>query len=529
MTPALLLLMVLSADPRGGAGTTDCWKACQRHVQEAPLRAKLCRLCIIQGGTTEWVLKLGEVKPVPQSSLRSALTDEDWRIRWAAVRASAKARGVPEPRALAEWVTETQARADLAACLTAARAAAEAGSTPSAFLQGAGDKGAAAASRVQARKDAIRTALEVELYAEDVGTRLRALSHLATFLKAPAARVVLDAMEGRPESADKAVAGALLAYAERNELSVGKMLVDAAQPPDQARVNRLFALYSEELQALQQELASSDATLRAGAVRKLRLYGPLAQRELERALQDADTHVRQAAARGLAQAEGLTLLQAAGKRLQTGAELAIQRPWLEALAHEKTCQAALLTLAEDPRQPVAVRGEALGQLSECDGNPQERAQRVAPFLKEAQPPLRAGALRALSGPWSGEVGEVLTPALGDPAPEVVVAAVDTAVFKRKTGMADDIAALLGSEHAEVRQASARALERLGKDRHVKALTEALRKDTVAAVRVSAAQALGQLGGPFAVSALSEAAAKDPDTHVQHVSREALKRLGFSNR
>src|SRR4051794_27215830 len=120
--------MLLSADPHGGAGTTDCWKACQRHVQEPSLRAKVCRLCIIQGGTEAWALAPGEVKPVPRSPLPSALPDEDWRIRWAAVRASAKARGVSEPRALAEWVTGTQPSADLPACLTAARAAAESGS-----------------------------------------------------------------------------------------------------------------------------------------------------------------------------------------------------------------------------------------------------------------------------------------------------------------------------------------------------------------------------------------------------------------
>ncbi len=472
---------------------------------------------------------LGDVKPVPQSSLSSALTDEDWRIRWAAVRASAKARGVSEPRALAEWVTGTQATADLPACLTAARAAAEAGSTPSAFLQGAGDKGVAAAARVQARKDAIRQELEVELYSPDAGTRVRALSHLAPFLKVSAARVVIDAMENRPESGDEAVAGALLGFAERNDTSVGRMLVEAAQQPDQERVNRLFAIYSQQLQALQSELSSAESLTRANAVRRLRLYGPLAQRELDHALQDPDTHVRQAAARGLAQAEGLTLVQAVGKRLQSGAELAVQRPWLEALAHEKTCQPALLTVAEDVTQPLSIRGEALAQLSECDGNSGERTQRVLPFLKEAQPPLRAGALRAMAGPWQGEVSEVVKPSLEDPAPEVVVAAVDTAALKRKTGLADDIAQLLGSESAEVRQASARALERLGKDRHVKALSQSLEKDPVPAVRVAAAQALGVLGGPFAISALSQAAEKDSDSHVQHVSREVLKRLGFSNR
>jgi hypothetical protein len=239
--------------------------------------------------------------------------------------------------------------------------------------------------------------------------------------------------------------------------------------------------------------------------------------------------VRESAARGLAQAEGLTLMDAAGKRLQSGAELAGQRPWLEALAHEKRCQAALLALAEDPKQPVSVRGEALSQLAECDTWNRERGLRVMPFLKVAQPPLRAGALRALAGGWGEEISEALKAGLEDPAPEVVVAAIEASARKRQTGLADAIAERLDSEHAEVRQASAQALERLGKDRHVKPLSECLQKDPAAAVRVSAAQTLGLLGGPFAISALSQAAAKDPDSHVQHVSREALKRLGFSSR
>ena len=529
MTPALLLILLLSASPRGDTGTTGCWKACQRHVQDTSLRARVCRLCLTDGGTQEWVLVLAEVKPVPESSLRSALTDEDWRVRWAAVRASAKVRKVSEPRALAEWVTGVQTSEDLPACLTAVRAAAEAGSTPSAFLQRAGEKGTAAAARVQARKEAIREALEVELYAEDPAARLRALSHLSAFRKVPPARVVIDAMEGRPESADATAAAALRDFAQRESLSVGRMLVEVAQPADQERVNRLFAIYSQELQALQTELSSGDPVKRRSAVYKLRLYGPLAQRELEQALRNPDPRVQESAARGLAQAEGLSLLEAAGKRLQSGGDLAVLRPWLAALAGEKTCLAALLAVAEDLQQPVAVRGEALAQLPECDLWNRERAQRMLPFLNEPQPPLRAGALRALYGASGEDLSEALKAGLEDPAPEVVVAAIETAARKRQTGMADAIAERLGSEDDEVRQASAQALEQLGKDRHVKALSECLQKDPIPAVRVAAAQTLGALGGPFAISALSQAVAKDPDSHVQHVSREALKQLGFSKR
>lgn len=530
VSPALLLAVLLSASPRGGTGATECWLSCQRHIQDASLRGKICKTCITQGGADAWLPPLASLKPVPQEPLRSALKDDDWRVRWAAVRVGARSRGVPEPQALAEWVAATPDEADLPACLTAARASAEAGRTPAAFLQGAGEKVPATLARIQARRDAIRQALEVEVYAESPSVGERALSHLAAFLKVTPARAALEAMKGRPEESDAVVAKALRTVAERKESSVGKMLVDEAKSTDQAHVNRLFAVYSQELQALQPELTAGDATKRRTAVSTLRLYGPLAQRELEQALKDPDAQVRQRAARGLAEAEGLTVPQAVGKRLQSGADLEAQRPWLELLAKDKRCQAALLAVADDARQPAAVRGEAVAQLAECNMAGRERLQRVEPFLKDAQAPLRAGAVRALGTVASdARMLEVLTVALADPSPEVVTAAIDVAALKRLSGKADEVALLLGSPHEPVRHAAARALERIGRPQHVKALAECLQGDPAAPVRVSAAEALGVIGGPFAVSALSQAVKQDTDTHVQHVSREALKRLGFTGR
>lgn len=530
MSPALLLAILLSASPRGGTGATDCWLSCQRHIQDASLRGRICKACLTQGSPDAWVLPLASLKPVPQEPLRSALKDDDWRVRWAAVRASAKGRGVSETQALAEWVAGTPDSADLPACLTAARAAAEAGRTPAAFLQGTGEKGSATLARIQAQRDAIRQALEVEVYAESPHVGERALSHLAAFRNVSPARAALDAMSGRPEDSDAVVAAALRAIAERKETSVGKMLVEAAQGTDKAHIDRLFAVYSRELQALQPELTSGDPVKRRTAVSTLRLYGPLAQRELDQALLDKDAQVRQRAARGLAEAEGLTVPQAVSKRLQSGADLEAQRPWLELLARDKNCQVTLMAVANDAKQPAPVRGEAVAQLAECKMGGPERLKRVEPFLQDSEAPLRAGAVRALGAVASdSRMLEVLTLALVDPSPEVVTAAIDTAALKRLSAKADELAALLGSPHEPVRHAAARALERLGRPQHVKALSESLRQDPSAAVRVSAAQALGVIGGPFAVSALSEAVKHDADTHVQHVSREALRRLGFTGR
>lgn len=509
--------------------------SCQRHIQDTSLRGKICKTCITQGGPEAWLLPLGSLKPVPQEPVRSALKDDDWRVRWAAVRVDAQSRGVPEPRALAEWVVAAPDAADLPACLTAARAAAEAGRTPAAFLQGAGDKGPATLSRIQARRDAIRQALEVEVYAESPKVGERALAHLAVFLNVSPARAALEAMNGRPEESDAVVAKALRGVAERKESSVGRLLVQEAQGKDKPHVDRLFAVYSQELQALQPDLGSGDVNTRRRAVSTLRLYGPLAQRELERALVDTDSEVRQRAARGLAEAQGLTVQDAVSKRLTVGGDVQALRPWLELLARDKNCEAGLLGVATELRQPPDVRGEAVALLADCAPNlmsgGRERIQkRVEPFLQAPESPLRVGALRALAVVASdARMAELLTQALGDASPHVVAAAIDAAALKRLSARADDVASLLGSEHEPVRHAAARALERIGRPQHVKALAECLRADPAAPVRVSAAEALGVIGGPFAVSALSEAVKQDKDTHVQHVSREALKRLGFTGR
>ncbi len=464
----------------------------------------------------------------PKEALRSALTDEDWRVRWAAVRAEAKVRGVPEKQSLAEWVASVPASAQLVACLTAARASAEAGLPPQGFLKGAGPKAGAALERIKARQDDIRGALEVELYAQSLQERGRALAHLSTFLGLPPARVVMGAMASRPESVDEAVAQALFHVAELQRSSVGRMLLEVAKPEDEALVNRLFAVYSRELEALQPELAAADLTARRSAVFSLKRYGPLATKELTRAMEDADRLVRHHAARGLAEAEGLTVLDAARRKLRPEAGLSALRPWLEVVTREKEGAALLLAVAEDARQPADVRGEAVARLGECeDGGKEQRFRRLAPFLQHAEPRVRAGAVRALGAmPRGNEAVEAVTRALEDPAPEVLVAALDGVAALRQASRGDTAARLLGSPSAEVREAAARALEFIGRASHTPGLVTCLKGDASAAVRVAAARSLGVLGGPQAVGALTEALQQDKDTHVQHVAREALQRLGF---
>ena len=527
MSPALLLVVLLATGQSAGTRTKDCWMSCHQHVMDSAQRARACRACLPGGRAEAWVGALEGMRPSNRDAFASARKDADWRVRWAAVRSDARLRGIPERRFLAEWVTATPTSADLDACLTAARAAAEVGQSSADFLKDAGARGPDAAARVWARRDAIRKALELELYAEELAVRGPALAHLSGFLGRRPARVVLDALETRPEAGDAIPAGALKGVAERKRTSVGRLLLDEAKPADEAKVNRLFAVYSRELEALHAELSGPGPLLRRKAVQALRIYGPLARRELEHALGDSDRQVRQEAARMLAEVEGLALRRAAERRLEAK-DAATARPWLEAMVHEKGCAAFFLDTAGDRALPAALRGDALAQLADCDEGGRERLGLLAPYLRDAEGLVRAGAVRALGGlpARNPDVAEATARALEDPAPEVVTAALEVVASHRMSPRGDAAAGLLGSEHPVVRAAAAKALEHIGRPGHVKGLADCLREDPVPAVRVAAAQALSVIGGPHAAAALSDAAARDADTHVQHVSREGLRRLGF---
>ncbi|EPX62600.1 hypothetical protein D187_008788 [Cystobacter fuscus DSM 2262] len=530
MTASLLLLLLLSAGQPGSQGATGCWTACQRHVQDPGLRARVCRTCLTSGRAEGWLLELAEKsEPAAQAALRSALGDPNWRVRWGAVRAQAKQQGVLDRRMLADWVSDIPARDELVACVTAVRAAAATGASTASFLKDAGARGPAAAARVWEKRDAVRRALEVEVYAEDAALRGEALLHLATFLGRTPARVVLEALAQRPESADAAPASALLWVADKQNTSVGRLLLlEAKQPADQVLINRLFAVYSQELEALQKGLAAPDVASRRATVQSLRLYGPLARRELERALGDEDPGIRQIAARALAQSEGLSLTEAAGRWLRTAdSEPATRRAWWEVAAADKRCDSFLLELARDTRLAPVTRGEAVARLSECEKLARRHFDEVSTFLTDAQPQVRAGAVRALAQPRSALGDGAVAAALEDAAPEVVVAALFVVGQHRQKERAEDVVALLDAASPEVRQAAIETLERLGRAQDVKPLALVLREDRVAAVRVAAARALGVLGGPFAASALSQALSKDPDSHVQHVARRGLERLGFN--
>ncbi|NBD11667.1 hypothetical protein GTY96_22130 [Corallococcus sp. c25j21] len=524
----LLLVLLLAASPsRAGTAASECWAACRRHVTEPSLRARTCPVCVTGGRVDSWVPALGTGGADARLALESALKDAHWRVRWAAVRTEARSRGLTERRALADWIMDSPPDADLGACLTAVRAAADAGRSTADFLRDAGARGPSAAARVWERREDIRQALALEMFSQEPSARLPALLHLATFQGRSATRVVLDAVASRPVAGDEVMAQLLSAVAERQRASVGRLLLVDAKPPDEPAINRLFAVYSRELDALRPELASADVQRRRIAVAALRRYGPLASRELAGALADEDGRIREMAARGLAESGGKALRDAALQGVKDAETVEAARPWLGAMAREKGCLAFLKDVAEGhhARTPE-IQGEAVALLGDCvEGPPPTR--RLAPFLVSTVPSVRAGAVRALGSlPRNGEALALATKGLEDGAPEVVVAALEVLASYRQPSRGDDAAGLLDSEHPLVRAAAARALEFVGRSPHVRVLAERLRVDPVAEVRIAAARTLSTLGGPHAVAALSEAAAHDADSHVQHVSAEGLRRLGF---
>jgi hypothetical protein len=524
----LFLVLLLWARPsQAGTVASECWASCRRHVQDPSLRARTCQVCVTGGRVDRWVEGLGKGGADAEAARASALKDPNWRVRWAAVKAEARSRGLTERRALADWIMDAPPDADLGACLTAVRAAADAGRSTADFLREAGARGPAAAARVWEKREAVRQSLSLEMYSQEPAARLPALLHLSTFLGRPATRVVMDVVASRPVAGDAVMAELLFTVAERQRASVGKLLLTEAKPPDEAVINRLFAVYSRELDVLRPDLASPDAQRRRTAAAMLRRYGPLAKRELEGALADADARVREQAARGLAESSGKPLKDLALQGVKDAETVEAARPWLGAMAHEKGGYAFLKDVADGRHARTSeIQGEAVSLLADCSEGPAP-TKRLSPYLASENAGVRAGAVRGLGAlPRNGEAQALAVDALADGAPEVVVAALDVLSAYRQPSRGDEAAGLLASDHPVVRAAAARALEFVGRASHVRLLAERLRVEPAAEVRVAVARTLSVLGGPHAVAALSEAAARDADAHVQHVSADGLRRLGF---
>ncbi len=523
---AALLLAALSTAPvhsRPASPAVRCVAACSRNVPAA-LHARICSAgCAQVFARPElaegWVDRLAAVSPFPAGALASALKDEDWRVRGAALRLEARRAGLTES---ALWAAHVREGA-LLWSLTAVRAASARG-VPLQTLVG----DAQALARLRSFTPSVRAALEVELYAIDAPDRLLALRDLAAFAREDEAAVALQAMRSRPPATDEVLAQTLIQWAARSEVSAPGAVMRAAREGDGPRVNRLFAIWSSALDRLRPQLRSADAALRLEAVKAAAPYAPLCTPELEPLLEVEDAPLRAAVAFGVARGEGRSVLEAALVRLQEGqGSEGVRAGWLIAAgeAQGASCRQRLTALASRPLPSPVLQGAALRGLSACAG------AAALPLLAAAggrAPPVRAAAVLALiSIPRSPAAEALALKALADSDAQVVIAAAQVVRAQRQSGAAPALVELLRHPDSAVRRAATEALEVVGGANAAAAVGARLTGDESVDVRVAAARALGAMGGPEAAAALTRAMARETDSHVRYRVQQSLRQLGFN--
>lgn len=532
LTGTLLAALAQADMPQARSQAMGCKASCEAHVKQPGLRANICNRCFMGALSVNdrgaWVIALGAAEGGAEG-VTSALADPDWEVRWGAVRALSKQKGQAELSALASWIVKAQGDDGKRARLTAAHLAGKRKLTSSTLLKVAGKDGPAAAAAVWEDRAAIRRTLEVELYGTDPFLQLEALQHLALFLSIPEGQVVLEAMRGKPESTDVIPARLLIRRAELGGPPAGLTLLKGAREEHKPFVDRLFALYSAQLDLLRPKLASKDLEERKATVREVWSYGPLGAFDLEQMLLDEVNTVRLLAARGVAAGEGLTLLEAAKNRLspQSKTPALLQTRWIDVLGESggKGCDEPLIALVKNQALSDGVRGAAVKGLGACGGA--ESFKTIVEALDNSAPAIRVGAIQALQYmPRNTRAEAAAAKALTDPDPTVLAAAVRTVGTQRQAGRVEQVRPLLDHADPGVRAAAVEALATLGGSSSVISISRRLKDDRDASVRVAAAKALGELGGPHAPGALGEAAKKDPDSRVQHVALESLRRLGF---
>lgn len=517
----------LAAEPSRALGAR-CKESCQRHLKDPRQRTVVCGRCLTDSTNDRgsWAAALKD-EATRMDVLEDILKDDDWQVRWGAVRAMAATRGLTDMRELSRWIMDGR---DNAPCLTALHLAASRKQTTGVMLQAAGSMGPSAAALCWQKRDELKKSLEVEMYATDAVTRREAMLHLATFFEIPPARAVLNAMATRPPATDEAAALLLVEDAFLGGPTAGTAVLSVAKEADKARVDRLLSVWAAALDTQRPKLKSAVPTERKEAVSAIAALGPLGARELEGLLEDPDTSIRHAAARGLARGEGMTLGLYAKAKLDPKNKVpnATRVRWAEFLgaSEAEACEDTLKAAVGEARLDDGVRAAALAALGGCAGA--KALPEVKKALGSKSVKQRAAAVEALGQiPRVAEATQLIEKAFKDLEPEVLAAAIRSAGAQHMTARVADVTSLLEHPAVEVRLASAQALVVMGDARSAAALGRALQKDTAAEVREACARGLGELGGPDAPGPLTHAAEKDASSRVKYVASESLRKLGFS--
>lgn len=495
-----------------------CRRPCEALTQDARLRATWCGRCGLDDEPMAWLFKLPQVPP-------AAFADDDWLVRWSAVRADARAHRLTPERRLAQLIEGSDDEGRRRACLTGLMAAGARSTTRDGLL--APEPRALAACR--AIDGATYRDGTAELFHRDRGRALEALRCLASGRATGPARVVLDVLPTTTDG-DEALAELLVQHAERGGPPVGLALLRDATEADAAQVNRLLSVYSTRRDQNRPLLSSTEKDARRQAVVALAPIAPLSQAELTLALNDSQASIRMAAATALARGEGRTVTEAAEARLSgtTTASPTEKRRWLTLLADvdDPRCAALTRRTFDDQTQPDAVRAEALVSLAGC-----ARRAAVADLTRAASDrnvTIKAGVMRAvLLLPREPGVVPLVEEALGSTADEVLSGAAQAVGAHRLTTLAPRLAPLLDHQAPLVRAEALKALAALDARKAQPLVITSLGADPAVEVRVAAAALLAEVGGPLAVSALAKASKTDGDGRVKMAAAESLRRLGIT--
>ena len=529
---SLLLPAAALPEPAPESAAAPCREVCLRHVSAAQLRSRVCDRCAAAKPSEDrgaWTTELGRMRPFPGDAVRSSLQDPDWMVRFGAVRARALAQGARDTVTLANWVAFSRGPERNLAVLTAARVAASRHLPPQELLGSAGAQGERAAERVKSQLSYIRHELEAQVYSPDPSVSGEALLHLSALEEVTPQRAIFLAMQHRPPDSDITAATVMRRLARSQNQLVGNYLLGPARKEDRPLVQRLLAVYNKDLEPARLALTDPDPAKRRSAVEAMVPYFPLSRDDLEEAVLDPDDAVQLAAARALSRGEGQSLLALARAKLALRNPDAeeVQIAWLNVVAEaaEPGCATLLSGTGENREQRESVRSAAYENLPRC-ADP-ESVTRLHGGLQDAAAPIRASAVKALGRLLRSPAADgALDAAMEDRDPQVLLAALDSALVQGSSAHVRAINNLLLHGNAEVRRAAALALGRLGSQAQVKGLVGRLRMDEVPTVRVAAAQSLGDLGGPMAVTTLGAAATRDPDPTVRDAAGQSLRKLGF---
>jgi HEAT repeat protein len=516
---AVVATCSLFAAAQGRDVNSRCRRPCEALVGEPRLRATLCGRCGLDADPAAYLFKLARVP-------EAAFTDDDWQVRWGAVRADAKAQGLTVEKRLGQWVERAAGEGRETACLTALLGAGARSMTRDGLL--ATEPKALAACR--ALDAAVVARSEDELVQADLPRALEALQCASAGRGVGSARVVLDALARRPREADEVLARLLVSNAERGGPPVGLSLLRDATAADTAQVDRLLAVYAAMRDANRPLLSSTEKEARRQAVAELSPLAPLSLSELSMALGDAQASIRMAAARAIARGEGRSVTEAAEARLsgETKASAVEKRRWLTLLADVDDPACATLTRRtwRDETQPDAVRAEALVSLAGC-----ARRQAMVDLTAAATTgnvTLQAGVMRAvLLLPREPGVGPLVEAALSSTTDEVLMGAAAATGAHRLTPLTARVEPLTAHQSGPVRAEALKALAALEPRAAQGRVIAALGQDPEAQVRITAAQLLSETGGPLAVSALAKASRQDADGRVKMAAVDGLRRLGVT--